>query len=193
MNQTGFGRHRHEPHWYSPTASQRARVPAEQLDWLLDDGSLTQRLIADCAGTFRVALLNQGRACPMLNEAGVLGMRPNRYALIREVHLLCDEQPRVFARTLIPQRTLTGPRRRLARLGSKPLGAVLFADRSMQRSPVEIARLRPGQWLFDSATAPLVAAGKPLPTEIWGRRSLFYLAGHPLLVNEIFLPEAGED
>lgn len=191
MNPTGFGRHRREPHWYAPSAGQRARLPAEQRNWLLDEGSLTQRLVAACDGRFRVALLNQRRARPMLNEAGVLGMCPDHYALIREVHLLCDERPRVFARTLIPQRTLSGPRRRLSRLGSKPLGAVLFADRSMRRSPVEVARLQAGQWLFESATAPLRASGEAIPDTIWGRRSLFYLAGHPLLVNEIFLPWQG--
>ncbi len=160
-------------------------MPAQRLDWLLDNGSLTRRLMEACGEAFRVAPLDQGWRRPLLNEAGVLGMRPEHYALIREVHLLCGQQPWVFARTVIPPRTLGGKRRRLARLGNKPLGAVLFADCSMRRSPVQIARLRPGQWLFDAATAPLTET----PAEIWGRRSLFYLAGHPLLVNEIFLPE----
>lgn len=167
---------------------QRARVPPQRLDWLLDDGSLTQRLVAACGEAFRVAPLNQGWRRPLLNEAGVLGMQPAHYAFVREVHLLCDDRPWVFARTVIPPHTLVGGRRRLARLGNKPLGAVLFADRSMRRSPVQIARLRPGQWLFDAATAPLAS----IPTEIWGRRSLFWLGGHPLLVNEIFLPELGD-
>lgn len=194
MNQTGFGRHRREPHWHSPTAAQRARVPARWLDWLLDDGSLTRRLVAACGGGFRVAPLSQGWRRPLLNEAGVLGMRPDLYGFVREVHLLCDGSPWVYARTVIPPQTLVGERRRLARLGDRPLGAVLFADRSMRRSPVQIARLRPGQWLYDSATAPL--AGRPagsLPDEIWGRRSLFWLGDRPLLVNEIFLPALLEE
>ena len=188
VNQTGFGRHRREPHWHSPSAAQRARVPAPQLGWLLDDGSLTRRLLAACGEAFRVAPLSQGWRRPLLNEAGALGMRPAHYAFVREVHLLCGDRPWVFARTVIPPHTLAGERRRLARLGDKPLGAVLFADRSMRRSPVQIARLRPGQWLFDAATTPLAST----PAEIWGRRSLFWLGGHPLLVNEIFLPGLGD-
>jgi chorismate lyase len=35
-------------------------------------------------------------------------------ALIREVHLLCDDRPWVFARTIIPISTLRGRERRLA-------------------------------------------------------------------------------
>jgi chorismate--pyruvate lyase len=90
----------------------------------------------------------------------------------------------VFARTVIPRATLTGPRRRLTRLKTRPLGAVLFADPSMQRGPVEIARLTPRDKLYPVALRHL---GRQ-PPEIWGRRSLFTLGGKPLLVSEIFLP-----
>jgi len=69
-------------------------------------------------------------------------------------------------------------------LGKKPLGAVLFADPSMVRSGIEIAKLSPGQPLFTRATASL----SQLPTHIWGRRSAFFLKHRPLLVSEIFLP-----
>jgi len=106
---------------------------------------------------------------------------------IREVYLLCDAQPWVFARTVIPTRTLTGPRRRLTRLRGKPLGAVLFADPAMKRSQIEIARIQNGQALFDDATSQLSVT----PDEIWGRRSAFFLGGKPLLVSEIFLPNIG--
>lgn len=123
----------------------------------------------------------------MLNEARTLGQRPEAYALVREVYLMCDDKPWVFARTVIPAGTLKGGRRRLANLGKRPLGAVLFADRSMRRSPVEIACLSPGQPLFARAVAPLCVT----PEAIWGRRSVFRLSGQPLLVSEIFLPGIG--
>jgi chorismate--pyruvate lyase len=31
-------------------------------------------------------------------------------------------------------------------------------------------------------------APENLPTQLWARRSLFHLAGEPLLVTEVFLP-----
>ncbi|NOX91333.1 MAG: chorismate lyase, partial [Gammaproteobacteria bacterium] len=167
---------------HTPMACHGA--PAELLDWLLDPASLTRRLQQTCGDGFRVVPTEQYWQRPMLNEAQALGVLPHERCFVREVQLLCDDQPWVFARTVIPVRTLTGPRRRLSRLGKRPLGAVLFADRSMVRSGIEIARLSPEQPLFARATAGL---SQP-PTSIWGRRSAFFLNHQPLLVSEIFLP-----
>jgi len=162
----------------------RHAVSPELLDWLLDPTSLTRRLLHTCTGEFRVEPVSQVWQRPMLNEAQALGALPHERCFVREVRLLCNDQPWVYARTVIPVRTLTGPRRRLSRLGKKPLGAVLFADPSMQRSGIEIAELSAGQPLFARATAGL----SPPPASIWGRRSAFFLGRKPLLVSEIFLP-----
>ncbi len=156
--------------------------------WLFDPASLTQRVQQACAGTFRVRVERQGWGRPRLDECRVLGLRSARRALIREVHLLCDEQPWVFARTIIPVTTLRGPQRQLAHLGSRPLGALLFADPQMRRGVVEVSRIVPGDVLFTDAVAGL----RQPPAEIWGRRSVFWLGGKPLLVSEIFLPGIGD-
>jgi len=124
----------------------------------------------------------------MLNEAKTLGMRRSRRALVREVHLLCNDEPWVFARTVIPPHTLKGRLRRLAKLGKKPLGAVLFADKSMERLEMEIACIEPGQQLYQLATHHLAISSQP----IWGRRSVFRLNNRPLIVSEIFLPQIGK-
>lgn len=172
---------------HSPLSHHGASV--ELLDWLLDPSSLTRRLLQACRGQFRVEPISQQWQRPMLNEAQALGVLPHERCFIREVRLLCDNQGLVFARTVIPIRSLTGPRRRLSRLGKKPLGAVLFADPSMVRSGIEIAKLSPGQPLFTRATAGLPKQ----PAAIWGRRSAFFLNHQPLLVSEIFLPAIGDN
>jgi len=178
------GKHRLEPRWRVHTPFARHGVSAALLDWLLDPTSLTRRLQRSCAGPFRVQPLAQYWQRPLLNEAQALGVLPHERCFVREVHLLCDDRPWVFARTVIPVRTLTGSRRRLSRLGKKSLGAVLFSDPSMVRSGIEIAPLYLGQPLFARATA-----GLPQPPQtIWGRRSAFFLHHQPLLVSEIFLP-----
>lgn len=130
----------------------------------------------------------QGWAQPQLSERHALGLRRRQLALIREVHLLCDEIPWVFARTVIPRRTLRGRERRLGLLGDRPLGAVLFADPRMQRGIVEIARLEAGNPLYHHALHGVAQA----PEAIWGRRSVFSLGRKTLLVSEIFLPDVGQ-
>jgi len=176
--------HRAEPAWHVASRLHRRDVPEPVLRWLLDPASLTRRIRSACHGSFRVEVLFQGWARPQHNEARELGMRAGSAGFVREVHLLCDGAPWVFARTVIPRTTLTGPRRCLTRLKSRPLGAVLFADPSMQRGPVEIARLSPCDKLYPAAIRHL----SQRPETIWGRRSLFTLGGKPLLVSEIFLP-----
>lgn len=177
--------YRAEPVWRVASRLHRRDIPESALRWLLDPASLTRRVQAACAGRFRVEVLDQGFARPQRNEAQRLGMREGSSAFVREVHLLCDEQPWVFARTIIPRTTLTGPRRHLTRLRNRPLGAVLFADPTMKRGPVEIARLVPGDRLYPRRHH----AGTIDVPVVWGRRSVFTLAGYPLLVSEIFLPE----
>lgn len=176
--------HRAEPVWREAQRLHRREVPEDTLRWLLDPASLTLRLKFVCRGKFRVDVLSQGWARPHLNEAVALGMLDRCWGFVREVQLLCDEQPWVFARTIIPRTTLAGSNRRLTHLKNRPLGAVLFADPTMTRGPVEIARITSGVRLYTSATRHM----KKMPEAIWGRRSVFTLHGAPLLVSEIFLP-----
>ncbi len=164
-------------------------MPRALRAWLLDTASLTLRLQQLCPGRFRVRLLSQSWGRPFENEARALGMKHGTLALIRQVQLLCGEQPWVYARTIMPVSSLCGRLQRLAHLGTRPLGGMLFADPGMERGDVELARLGTGQAMHAAATFHLV----PRPTEIWGRRTVFRLADKPLLVSEIFLPEFPAD
>ena len=162
----------------------RSQVPESARGWLLDAGSLTDRLRESCKGCFSVRVLDEGWQRPRLDEARVLGMRQAAVGWVREVQLLCGGEPQVFARTIVPRKTLSGARRQLAHLGDRPLGAYLFADPSLQRSAVELACICPGQAMFAEATEGL----QRRPLFIWGRRSVFRIGGKPLLVTEVFLP-----
>lgn len=179
---------RAEPLWIPRSRLLRSNVPLAVLDWLLDEDSLTKRLQTVCRGRFRVRVLSQGWARPMINEAQALGLPPHKYAMVRQVELLCDETPWVYARTIIPHRTLKGSLRRLAHLQSQSLGAVLFASPTMRRGEVEIANI-----LANSRVHKLIEdQGGHLPRSVWARRSLFHLQDKPLLVSEIFLPAMEE-
>jgi len=177
-----------EPVWRYRKQLIHRLPPVATREWLFDKGSLTRRLRQTCRGEFRVQVVAQQWQHPMGNERRRLGMAGHRLALIRQVYLLCDEVPCVFARTIIPHSTLSGAERHLAILGSRPLGAVLFADPRMHRDEMEFTCLHPDERLFADATRGLDLQ----PAEIWGRRSVFYLNNKPLLVNEIFLPPVAE-
>ncbi len=171
-----------EPCWQTSRRLRRHSVPISLRDWLLEPGSLTRRLRARCGGGFHVQVLQQGLARPLRSEAQALGRPLHELALIRQVHLCCDEATWVFARTVIPLRSLQGGLKRIDRLGSRPLGELLFSDPQMCRGEIEVAQLRPGHRLH-----PLSAANDSTP--LWGRRSVFTLYTQPLLVSEFFLPQ----
>ncbi len=162
---------------------QRSRVPVGLRTWLFDSASLTRRLQQRYRGEFSVRVLYQSWCRPLRNERRAIGMRDHEQALIRQVQLLCGKQPLVFARTVIPVGTLHGAQRRLAHLGNRPLGALLFADKSVYRGPMEIARISAEH----EGYAAIVGSARTAE-DIWGRRSLFYFGSRPLLVSEIFLP-----
>lgn len=184
-HQNRFGQHAFEPVWRAQRHLFSADIPAAEAFWLFDDSSLTARILQACDDEFRVEVISQGWQRPMLNEEQRLGIRAARNALVRQVYLYCGDTPWVFARTVIPRTTLYGTESHLAHLQTKPLGAVLFANPTMRRGEVEVAEIKPGQRLFQTATAGM----KNKPASIWGRRSVFYLHSKPLLVNEIFLPD----
>ena len=133
-----------------------------------------------CAGHFRVELLSQRIERPSLDEIKALELSYGDSALVREVRLYCRDNPVVYARTVIPLSTLTGPQRSYGNLGNRPLGAMLFADKTMKRDEVMVSSLLPGSVLHvkTGVTGDVV----------WGRRSVFRVGGKPLLVSEYYLP-----
>jgi len=174
---------RREPQWVPARQWLRNAAPLVVRDWLLDATSLTRRLQQACGPQFHVRVLRQAWGRLHASERRVLGVRRGERAVIREVRLMCGERPWVFARTVIPVRSLCGPQRRLLHLGSKPLGAALFADPHVRRGAVEVARIGPDEDLFARALGTAAYS-----EAIWGRRSVFQSMGKSLLVSEIFLP-----
>lgn len=154
--------------------------------WLLEQGSLTLRLQRACQQGFSLRLLASEWGRPFADEALLLGQPLTRHALQREVLLFDGARPQIYARTVIPLATYRVMRHRFDTLGSQPLGEMLFNDPTLQRGPIEIACVGQGQRLYAQATATLELP----PPQLWARRSLFYLAGHAMLVNEIFLPSS---
>jgi len=151
--------------------------------WLLDRGSLTRRIRSRCT-QFRLDLLSQRVAAAGRDEGGVIGLRAGAYCLERDVSLNNGPQPLVFAHSVIAPDALKGAWRMLSGLGARPLGAALFADPRITRFPLHFRQLNQRHALYLRACSLVVEA----PASLWARRSLFVLAGSPLLVTEVFLP-----
>lgn len=163
--------------WLDARRYLSTQLPPLLRPWLLAEGSLTQHLVAASGGEFRVERVLQQWQRPTLSEAHLLQIDPSQYALIREVILWGRGQPWVYARSVIPSRSLRGDLRRLRKLRNSSLGALLFRYPHLQRTPFELASID------TAALSPPLRANAPL----WARRSRFTIDDRALIVGEIFL------
>lgn len=115
-----------------------------------------------------------------------MALQENERFKFRQTHLCVAGKPYIYAQTYFPLSTLEDPQTQLAGLNAKPLGEVLFKNPSTVRSAFEYDRLIPGDNLYEQAFQTLVEEEKP--EELFARRSVFHIEGHPLMVLEVFMP-----
>ena len=150
--------------------------------WLVDAGSLTARL--KCRyDDFALRPVSVKYAKAIIDEARLLHLPARKNALIREVLLMGSHQPVVFAHSVLPRVSLLGAWRGLGKLGNKPLGATLFANPKVKRTPLEYKQL-PRQ---HPLTMRVAQHSKTSQKALWARRSIFSLNGAKILVTEVFL------
>lgn len=154
--------------------------------WLRADGSLTARLRNH--GTVQVRVLRQGRLPLLPAEQRDLHAR---HGYAREVVLMLQGQPAVWARSATGGRAIQGPWKALRGLGARPLAELLFGGATLARDPLQAARAPRRspldqrirrQWLQTTGTS--LAAAPPR----WSRSSVFWRGQAPLRVMEAFAP-----
>jgi chorismate--pyruvate lyase len=157
--------------------------------WLIDNGSLTARLQQHFS-KFAVEPIAVKYAKPIQDETVLLYQPSYKIALIREVLLMGNNQPVVFAHSVLPRASLRGGWNGLGRLGNRPLGATLFANPKVKRTSLSFKKLTSNHVLYQYATRHLMQ--KPAannPSYLWARRSIFSLNCANIMVTEVFLPQ----
>ncbi|AWI54002.1 chorismate--pyruvate lyase [Aquabacterium olei] len=156
--------------------------------WLCAPGSLTARLRSH--GVVTVRVLQQGHRPLWRQEQRALGERSGH---VREVMLMVDGRPAVWARSVTTLRAARGAWRAMKGLGTRPLAELLFAHRRVHRGPLQASRFPSsspeGRHLARGwqTRAPEAIAATPS----WARHSIFRHKGHPLQVLEAFSPWVG--
>ena len=150
-------------------------------NWLLDTGSLTERLQSQCV-SFHLTLIGQKQAHMTQEEFQRVCAPEQKLNLkewqVREVLLWGDNQPWVFARSIIPQKLCESD---FVNLNTKPLGQLIFNDRRFKRMPFEVTTMY-------SSKAFLAQLHISSEMALWGRRSAFSFENLKMTVSEVFLP-----
>lgn len=155
--------------------------------WLSTRSSLTAQL-RTYSQHFSVQCLNQCRELCLRDEYKEVGLSRRSVTPVREVLLYCDNDPVVFAHTLVTATSMMKNWPLFKSLGNASLGSSLFADPLVKRGKLQFIRLR--------ASHPLTQRiHTSLPDENFGnvpfyaRRCLFQRKRGAMLITEVFLPK----
>jgi chorismate lyase len=166
--------------WQS-TAQVSGLSSAEQ-EWLFEPHSLTAKLKSQ-SQRFAVKVLSEQKVNLSQPQQALLSNEVNT-VLNREVLLLCDDKPVVYAQSWLPISN-NNTNNQLHNMGERPLGDVIFQDPALKRTDIEIARFD------DNHSLQSLVSELNLPIHILlGRRSVFSLHDYKFLVCEVFLPGA---
>ncbi len=171
--------------WKNASLPRNTLLSDDVRKCLLNTGSLIKYLEYSSSNKISLRIEAQSWKKPHPDESRLLAIRISGYSLIREIFLSCNNQPWVYARTIIPARTLLGAKK-LAYWGKQPLGNYLFSNKLIYRGNIEIAGVKTSNIPYE----PIYNLVIDEDNLLWGRRSIFYIRNKPLLLIEFLLPEA---
>ena len=151
--------------WISETNSLEVRNK-EILSWLNEAGSITSRIKS--FSNFKLKLLKDGPGEVDITEDDLIisNYEENN---IREVILLSNEEPLIYAKSIIPLETIKLGLNILGNLKENPLGDILFSNPEIKKKYMLFARFQSKEEIF------------------YGRKGIYTVKGYPFSVCEIFL------
>tara|TARA_Y100000816_G_scaffold188265_1_gene137010 strand:- start:9 stop:500 length:492 start_codon:yes stop_codon:yes gene_type:complete len=151
--------------WISETKSLEVRNK-EILSWLNEGGSITSRIKS--FSNFKLKLLKDGPGEVDIIEDDLIisNYEENN---IREVILLSNEEPLIYAKSIIPLETIKLGLNILGNLKENPLGDILFSNPEIKKKYMLFARFQSKEEIF------------------YGRKGIYTVKGYPFSVCEIFL------
>ena len=134
--------------------------------WLIEKGPITKRIKSK--ESFKLNLIKDEISAVNDSKKKFLEETSDNIK-VREVILLGNNIPRVYAKSLIPIRTIENGFSRLGELGTKPLGDILFEKEIFKKTDVVYAQFQDKDSIF------------------WGRKTKYIVKNMPLSVMEVFL------
>ena len=151
--------------WMSETKSLEVQNN-EIISWLNEPGSVTSRIKS--FSDFKLRLLRDG---PGEVDAAEDDLIISNYEEnnIREVVLCSNEEPLIYAKSIIPLETIRLGLGVLGNLKENPLGDILFSNPEIKKKYMLFAKFESNKKIF------------------YGRKGIYTVKGYPFSVCEIFL------
>ena len=151
--------------WMSETKSLKVQNK-EILSWLNESGSITSRIKS--FSDFKLKLLRDGpgEVDSADDDLIISNYKENN---IREVLLYSDEEPLIYAKSVIPLETIRLGLGVLGNLKENPLGDILFSNPEIKKEYMLFSKFESNKKIF------------------YGRKGIYTVKGFPFSVCEIFL------
>ena len=151
--------------WMSETKSLEVQNK-EILSWLNESGSITSRIKS--FSDFKLKLLRDGpgEVDSADDDLIISNYKENN---IREVLLYSDEEPLIYAKSIIPFETIRLGLGVLGNLKENPLGDILFSNPEIKKEYMLFSKFELNKKIF------------------YGRKGIYTVKGFPFSVCEIFL------
>ena len=151
--------------WMSETKSLEVQNN-EIISWLNEPGSVTSRIKS--FSDFKLRLLRDG---PGEVDAAEDDLIISNYEEnnIREVVLCSNEEPLIYAKSIIPLETIRLGLGVLGNIKENPLGDILFSNPEIKKKYMLFAKFESNKKIF------------------YGRKGIYTVKGYPFSVCEIFL------
>ena len=121
---------KHISKWIQQEEMEKILSDKKIKSWLLEQGPITNRI--KLKHKFELKLLRDSAGKVEISDKSFLDNVDGEIR-IREVILFADENPKVFARSLIPENTIKNGLKKLGELNTKPLGDILFEKNIFQK------------------------------------------------------------
>ena len=169
--------------WFDLSPETITKAPPDMRGWILVGQSMTV-IVGRAAGVPVDVFVKRQEDGPL--NADEQGFFPaGQPATLREVCLSARGVPLLVARTVFTSDILRG-HPQIVHLGTRNLGSLLFeGPEPAGITARQFGQILPGMPLHDLVRWRHQGAG----AAYWGRRTLFWLFGAPLLVTEIPLPD----
>ena len=151
--------------WISETKPLEVRNK-EILSWLNEPGSITSRIKS--FSNFKLKLLKDGPGEVDIIEDDLIISNYEKNN-IREVVLYSDEEPLIYAKSIIPLETIRLGLGILGNLKENPLGDILFSNSEIKKKYMLFSKFESNKNIF------------------YGRKGIYTVKGYPFSVCEIFL------
>lgn len=158
-------------------------LPFETAEWLLEYGSLTERLETKF-GNICVDIIEEGNSSLSDYDKQFFNLKKIE-TFVRKVILSTQDNSLIFAKTIV-----SGKSQAIEQLGSKPLGKILFSNKLLQRKRFRVRKIDKKDPLITTNNIPLEKTDLKY---LWARQSLWVSKNEDmeLLLYEVFLPDLG--